>query len=134
MSDQAKGTFILDSWDDTPFDEADGATLSLVRVLKTFSGDIDGTSVAELLTASANEQSRAYVAVERVTGSVHELAGTFVLVHHADSGRAGDSLSISVLPESATENLAGMTGDLDITIDADGTHGYTLTYEMGSQE
>lgn len=47
----ASATFDIDSWAEQPWDEGRGARLTRTRVRKTFHGEIEATSVAELLMA-----------------------------------------------------------------------------------
>jgi hypothetical protein len=69
---RANGTFDIDSWEPQAIDERDGATLNRVHLTKTFHGDLEGTSTADILTVMAQvEGSAAYVGFERFTGGVH---------------------------------------------------------------
>ena len=131
MTTRAIAAFTLDSWDQETWDEAEGATLARARVTKTFSGDVEGTSVAELLLATAGEGSAAYVGLERVVGSVHGRAGTFVLHHTATETGGRQSGSWTVVADSGTGELSGLRGDAEISIDADGGHVFILDYDPG---
>jgi uncharacterized protein DUF3224 len=123
----ATSTFTIDSWEQATWDEAEGGTLSRARVTKTFTGDLEGTSVAELLFAQAPvEESRAYVGFERVTGRLDGREGTFVLHHTA--GASG--ISWTILPDSGTAALHSITGTAHIDIAPDGTHTLTLDYDI----
>ncbi|MFC6085791.1 DUF3224 domain-containing protein [Sphaerisporangium aureirubrum] len=128
---RATGSFEIDRWDQETADEDEGATIGRVHVTKTFHGDLDGTSTADLLTATAAvEGSAAYVAFERFTGTAHGRKGTFVL-HHTASGSGGErSLSWTILPDSGTGELLGIAGGGGIAIEEDGGHTYVLDYEL----
>jgi hypothetical protein len=130
MSRQATGTFNIESWEDTPYDEKAGAKLSRTQVTKTFQGEVQGTSTAELLMAGAQEGSAAYVGLERVTGSVHGQNGSFVLMHFATMTRGEGVLVLSVVPDSGTDDLLGLTGEAKIELTPDGGHNFTLDYEL----
>lgn len=71
--------------------------LGRVRVTKTFSGDVVGTSRTDLITVVTAAGPRAYVGVERVAGSVHGRSGSFVFQHSATSGGDEDGLSWTVV-------------------------------------
>jgi hypothetical protein len=86
----------------------DGVSLSRTRVTKTFTGDIQGTSTAELLMAQAPEESAAYVGMERIVGTVNGRAGSFVLHHSATADRGAQSTSWTVVPDSGTGELRGI--------------------------
>jgi len=86
MSEHTKGTFEITTWDEKPYDEQDGTKLTRTHLTKTFHGDIEGTSTAEMLMAyGAVEGSAAYTGFERVTTNVHGRPGSFVLHHYASS-------------------------------------------------
>ena len=131
MTSHAAATFTLDEWDQETWDEAEGAILAKARVVKTFSGDLEGTSVARLLLCTAGEGSAVYVGLERIVGSLQGRTGTFVLHHTATATGGEQSGSWTVVPESGTAELWGLRGDATISIDADGNHLFTLDYELG---
>jgi hypothetical protein len=131
MSQRATASFDITSWDEQPYDERDGIKLSRTRVVKTFRGEIEGESTAELLMALAGEDSAAYVGVERVTGRVNGRSGSFVYLHTATAGRGTQAGSWTVLADSGTEELAGISGQARIDNLPDGGHVFTLDYELG---
>src|SRR5829696_1299897 len=76
MSTHAMGTFEIESWEEEPYDEREGARLTRTRLTKTFHGDVEGESTAELLMAyAAEEGSAAYVGFERAVGRLVRGAG-----------------------------------------------------------
>ncbi|WP_188195819.1 DUF3224 domain-containing protein [Nonomuraea sp. SYSU D8015] len=98
---------------------------------KTFHGDLTGTSVVTLLVATTPvESSRSYVALERVEGTLDGRSGGFVVQHNAVSDEGEQSLRISVVPDSATGELRGLRGEMDIVIAPDGGHSYTFDYRL----
>lgn len=128
----AKGTFDTAGWDPKPpFDDRDGVTLGLVTLTKTFHGDLAGTSVVTMMVASTPvEDSRSYVALERIEGTLEGRSGSFVVQHNAVSDRGGQSLRVSVVPDSGTGGLAGLRGEMTISIAPDGSHSYTFDHEF----
>ncbi|NBE95362.1 DUF3224 domain-containing protein [Nonomuraea sp. KC401] len=128
----AKGTFDTAGWDaEPPFDERDGVSLGVVTLTKTFHGDLTGTSVVTMMVATTPvEDSRSYVALERIEGTLHGRPGTFVVQHDAVSDAGEQSLRITVVPDSATGELRGLRGELDIVIAPDGGHSYTFDYRL----
>jgi len=106
MSTSATGTFEIDGWDEKPYDEREGTRLTRTRVTKTFHGDIEGESTAELLMAyGAMEGSAAYVGFERIVGSVNGRKGSFVL-HHNASGASGLRPGLSFLTRGPASFVA----------------------------
>jgi Protein of unknown function (DUF3224) len=77
---RATGSFDLHDWQEQYYDQQPGAKLAKVSNRKTFHGDIEATSSAQLLTVGVPVEGSeeyagvAYVAVERITGAVHRFA------------------------------------------------------------
>ena len=106
------------------------ASLGRMSIDKTFEGDLQGTSRGEMLTAMGSVKGSAvYVAIERVTGTIDGRSGTFVLAHRGTMTRGAQSLEITVVPDSGTGQLAGISGTMAITI-VNGKHLYDLEYSL----
>ena len=115
-----------------PYDTRDGITLGRIGIDKVFAGDLVATSRVEMLSARSPVQGSAgYVAIERVEGTLHGRAGSFVLQHSGTMNRGKPELSVTVVPDTATGELVGLTGELRIDI-VDGRHLYSFEYAFGS--
>jgi len=75
--------------------------------------------------------SAAYVALERVVGTLNGRRGSFILQHNGTMSKGVPALMVTVAPDSGTEQLAGLAGTMTIVI-ADGKHSYDLEYTLGS--
>jgi hypothetical protein len=64
-----------------------------------------------------------------VTGKVKGRSGSFILQHSGTMDRGAQSLSVSVVPDSGTAELKGITGKMNIII-ADGKHSYEFDYTL----
>ena len=130
MSDHASGTFEVKL---TPQPANAGEDASLGRMLldKQFSGELEGTSQGEMLTASTNVKgSGAYVAIERVNGTLKGRRGSFTLQHSGTMTRgAAPQLTITVVPDSGTDQLVGLAGTMTIQI-VNGKHSYQFVYTL----
>jgi len=83
-----------------------------------------------MLTAGTSvKDSAGYVAIERVSGALHGRKGSFVLQHSGIMTRGAPQLTITVVPDSGTGELAGLTGTMGITI-AGGKHSYDFEYTL----
>jgi predicted flavoprotein YhiN len=130
MTTQAKGTFEVTITPQATLDTAPGATLSRLSLSKQFRGDLNGSSAGEMLAARTEiADSAGYVAIERVTGTLHGRTGSFVLQHSGIVTRGEQSLTIHVVPDSGTGELKGISGQLAIIIVA-GAHSYEFTYAL----
>jgi hypothetical protein len=127
MTIQASGTFAVTL---TPDGQAGDASLARLTIVKQFAGDLAGSSQGQMLAAqTAVEGSAGYVALERVTGKLHGRSGSFVLQHHGLMDRGAPTLTIRVVPDSGTGELAGLRGHMLINV-ADGQHQYVLEYSL----
>jgi hypothetical protein len=110
--------------------EAESANLCRMSIDKKFSGDLEATSQGEMLSAITEVQGSAgYVAMERISGTLHGRKGTFVLQHNGTMTRGVPELSVTVVPDSGTGDLAGLAGRMTIKIDA-GKHFYEFDYML----
>ena len=111
-------------------DSPDGPPLGRMSIDKRFRGDLEGTSVGEMLTAgSAEKGSAAYVAVERVTGTLHGKKGSFALHHRGVMSKGEGELIVAVAPGSGTGELDGLVGEMAIIVGG-GKHSYELEYTL----
>jgi hypothetical protein len=114
-----------------PDDKAQDATLGRLAIDKQYHGDLEGTGKGQMLTAgTAVKGSAAYVAIERVSGTLRGRTGTFVLQHSGTMNGNALHLTITVVPDSGTEQLTGLTGTMNIIIASDGKHSYNFSYAL----
>lgn len=98
---------------------------------KKYHGDLAATSTGEMLTAMTTVQGSAgYVAIEKVSGQLAGRTGSFHLQHTGVMNRGVPSLTITVVPDSGTGELTGLTGTMGIKIAADGAHSYEFEYSQ----
>lgn len=120
-----------------PFDvkmtpaSAPDAVVGRFTLDKKYHGDLEASALGEMLAAmTATKGSAGYVAIEKVTGTLAGRNGSFVLQHSGTMNRGAPTLSISVVPDSGTGELAGLTGKMSIQVAADGAHYYTFDYSL----
>ena len=133
MTEHAKGPFDVKlapaalAFDDSD----DGAARGRMSLDKHYHGDLDAASKGEMLTAMTGTQGSAgYVAIEKVVGTLGGRRGTFVLQHFATMTRGTPRLEITVVPDSGTGDLVGLTGKMGIIIAEGGKHFYELEYDF----
>jgi hypothetical protein len=111
-------------------DKADGSTLARMSVDKQYHGHLEATAKGEMLTAGTDVQGSAgYVAIERVTGTLNGRTGSFVLQHSGTLTRGAPALNITVVPDSGSGQLVGITGKLTVVIES-GKHSYEFEYTL----
>ena len=105
-------------------------SIGRMAIDKQFHGDLEGTSLGQMLAAMTDvKDSAGYVAIERVKGVLQGRSGTFALQHTGTMDRGVPGLIITVVPDSGTGQLAGITGTMTIDI-RDGKHFYGFDYTL----
>jgi len=133
MKKTATARFAITSWDEKPYSEGkDLPRLTRASVKKTFTGDIEGEGHVEYLMMYRSDGTATFVGLERVVGRIAGKTGTWVLqrIGVFENGQAKESYS--VVPGSATGELAGLVGDGTTAVGHGMEHPFTLTYELGA--
>ncbi len=129
---QANGTFEVKLAPQATAHSLENLPLARMSLDKTFTGDLEAVSCGEMVSAGTKVKGSAgYVAMEWVRGSLHGRKGSFVLQHSATMNRGAPEMRITVVPDSGTEELLGISGSLTISI-AEGKHRYTLDYSLAA--
>jgi hypothetical protein len=127
VAHHAHGTFTVKMQPLTPAPAEGTARFSID---KQISGDLDGTSKGEMISAGDPQKGVAgYIAMEVFTGTLAGKHGSFALQHSCTMDAAGQHMNILVTPGSGTGELAGITGKFTIII-ADGKHSYDMEYTL----
>jgi hypothetical protein len=116
----------------TPHDDNSGdPLLNRMTLDKQYHGDLEATGIGQMLTAGTEVKgSGAYVAIERVSGTMKGRSGSFVLQHAGTMAQNVPQLTIIVVPDSGSGELKGLTGKMTIHIAADGKHSYEFEYTL----
>jgi len=97
---------------------------------KQFHGDLEGTSKGQMLAVSSEVKGSAgYVAMERITATLQGRRGSFALQHSGTMTRGTPQLTVTVVPDSGTDQLVGLSGKMKINI-VDGKHFYEFDYTL----
>jgi hypothetical protein len=130
VTEFARGPFEVQLVPQTADAHADGAVLGRMTIDKQFSGDLVASSVGQMLTGMGSVKgSAAYVAIERVTGTLAGRSGSFILQHTGVMNRGTQSLTIHVVPDSGTDELTGLSGSMKIEIEGK-AHAYVFEYTL----
>ena len=123
---QADGTFDVKLTPQTASAEMETTKIGRMRIDKQFQGDLTAVGLGEMLAfRTVVEGSAGYVAMERVTGVLLGRTGSFVLQHSGTMNRGASSLVLTVVPDSGTDALTGLSGSMAIRIE-EGKHLYTM--------
>ena len=127
----AHGTFDVKVIPQAP-DDAAGGPFGRLFLDKKFYGPLDATSKGQMLAArTAVEGSAGYVAMEIVSGTLDGRKGSFIMQHSGTMTKGTQTLTITIVPDSGTDELVGIAGTMKIII-ADGKHSYELEYTIGN--
>src|SRR5581483_11315677 len=113
MTNRARGPFEVKLTPQGEADKAEGSVLATMSIDKQFHGELEGASKGEMLSAGTDVKGSAgYVAMERVSGILNGRTGSFVLQHTGTMARGTPHLSITVVPDSGSGELAGISGKM----------------------
>ena len=134
MSTRATGPFEVKLAPLEAYNKTEGANVGRFSVDKEYHGDLEASGKGEMLTAgTAVKGSAAYVAIEHVSGMLHGRAGSFSLQHNGTMIRGEPQLRVTVVPDSGTDQLVGLTGNMAIII-AGGKHSYEFEYTLAETQ
>jgi len=127
---RARGDFVVTLTPQSTDDITGASTLARLAIDKQFTGDLIGVSKGEMLSAGTpTKGSAGYVAIERVSGALHGRTGTFVLQHSGTMTRGSPELTVSVVPDSGSGELTGLSGTMRIIIEGK-RHSYEFDYTI----
>ena len=130
MASHASGTFDVKVAPQPATDFETPLGLARYSIDKEIHGELEATSKGEMLATNTEVKgSAAYVALEKVTGTLHGRAGSFVLQHSASMTSTSQQMLITVVPDSGTGQLFGLTGKFIIKI-VDKKHFYEFDYNL----
>lgn len=130
MPQIAKGSFTVEMKPQGEPRANDGVSTGRLVLNKRFEGDLVAIGQGEMLTAlTPVKGSAGYVAIERVTGTLHGKSGSFVLQHSGTMNQGAQQLSIRVVPGSGTGQLTGIEGYFTLSV-IEGKHLYEFEYRL----
>lgn len=131
MMTQASGTFTVKLNPQKPDNpEAESAKLGRMSLDKQFYGDLEAASQGEMLSFLTDVKGSAgYVAMERVRGTLLGRSGSFVLQHSGTMMRGVPQMSVTVVPDSGTNQLVCLAGAMTIKI-SEGKHFYEFDFTL----
>lgn len=100
---------------------------------KTYAGPLTATAKGQMLAVRTDVAGSAgYVAMETVDGALEGRCGTFVLMHRGEMSGGNQALMVTVIPDSGTGELTGISGAMKIEI-TDGQHYYIFDYSLEAE-
>ena len=106
-------------------------SIGRMSIDKQYHGDLEAGGKGEFLGVYGSVKGSAgYVAMEKVSGKLNGRSGSFVLQHSGTMTQGESGLTITVVPDSGTGELTGITGTMTIRIEAGGKHFYEFEYTL----
>ncbi len=131
MKNRANATFKLETWDERPYNEIEGAPkLTRVKVTKTYHGDIEGKSTLEYLMMYRQDGTASFVGLERVVGTLGGRLGSFVLRHKGTFEGGEAKVDWFVVSDSGTCELIGLRGEGRFVAGHAEQHAVTLDFDF----
>jgi hypothetical protein len=126
------GEFTVKMNPETMSDVAADSGVGRMSLDKRYHGALDAAGRGEMLAYMDRAlMSGAYLALERVEGVLEGRRGSFLLHHTGVMERGAPSLTVSVVPDSGRDELAGLSGKLNIRIEG-GKHYYDFDYALAA--
>jgi hypothetical protein len=108
---RAEARITVHSYEATPYDETASPALMEIRLVETFSGDIDGESPVRALQVLRDDRSASMVSVQRFRGRLGGRHGAFVLQGSEIVENGKIKATWFVVPGSGTGDLVGLRGE-----------------------
>lgn len=107
----AKASFEVAMGGEDQLEELDGGG-KLTRAWggQSFSGDLEGEGAVQWLMWYRGDGSAHFVGLWRITGSLHDRSGFFVVEATGDFDGGASMGALTVVPGSGTGNLSGLSG------------------------
>ncbi|MGO1070548.1 DUF3224 domain-containing protein [Lysobacter sp. CA199] len=114
-----------------PVHDAAEGKFGRMSIDKRFHGELQAASTGEMLAAMTPVKGSAgYVALEKVEGTLGGRSGSFLMAHRGLMDRGAPDLIVTVVPDSGTGELTGLSGRMNIDIREGGAHFYRFDYRL----
>ena len=131
MTETASATFQIKKGEETAFSEVHcGQKLTRGSFVLAYQGDLQGEGILEELKVHFTEKRAAIYGLQRVTGRLGDLSGSFVLKH---TGRFMNGIVLSkltVVPGSGTGGLKGLRGEINLETGPGSEFPFTFHYHF----
>ncbi|MBA2758475.1 MAG: DUF3224 domain-containing protein [Chloroflexia bacterium] len=112
--------FQITEWNETELPGVDGAWAGGASMQKSFTEGITGSSAGLFVSSGEEEGSRAYVAVEQITGTLPDGRSGSFTVQHGGLESKPESWFGYIVPGTGTDDLTSIAGTAVISHDETG--------------
>ena len=111
MSTHAEGTFEMTFWDEKPYIELQGQSkLTKASIVQEFDADVVATGTIDLVMYYREDGTAVFTGYERMVGRIGDREGGFVLEATGTFDGNEARTTLTVVPGSGTDGLAGLSG------------------------
>jgi hypothetical protein len=129
---KATGTFEITSMGEGAYEEVEGeARLTRANGTQRFTGDIEGEGSVEWLICYLPDGAARFIGLQRVTGSIGQRSGSFVVEATADHDGKQSTGTWTVIVGSGTGELSGLSGRGTFEAAGGPEASFSLEYELG---
>ena len=131
MAKTAKGIFEIAGWDEKTYLALDGGgKLTEAKVTQKFTGDLVGEGSVIWLMAYTDKQTARFVGIQRIVATLEGKKGSFLVETTGDfDGKTAEG-DWTVIPDSGTAGLAGISGEGSFGAPHGSKAEYELDYEL----
>ena len=123
--------FKTDSWDEQPIKpDEDGTKMSQTHVVKTYTGDIEGTATHEYVMVYPEGGPASFAGMERIMGKLNGKSGSFVVQHVGKFENGVVKAEMTIVPDSGTGELKGISGHGTFESGHAESYPFVLEYEL----
>lgn len=134
MTRSAHGTFEIEDWDEKTYQQLDGGgKLTEAKVTQKFTGDIQGEGSVIWLMAYTDPKTATFVGMQRVVGAIGGKNGSFLLETTGEFDGATARGDWSIVENSGTDQLAGISGEGTFEAPHGSTAEYDIDYELAAE-
>ncbi len=128
---KASGDFAVTTMGEDTYQELEGgAKLTRANGTQRFTGGIEGDGAVEWLMCYLSDGTARFVGHQRITGSIGERTGSFVIEADGEHDGKRSRGRWKVIGGSGTEDLSGIRGEGTFEAPGGPNASYTLEYEL----
>lgn len=131
MKNTASATFKISSWEESPTGElSEGQKITHARVVKDYTGDMEGEGIVEYVMAYCSETEAEFVGIEYFDGSVQGRPGSFMFKHAGTFSGGVVSSTWQIVAGSGRGELEGLSGKVEFEAGHEAEYQIKFQYEL----
>lgn len=112
MNQIADSTFVIQQWDEEPFDEAESPKVTQAFVVKQYRGTMAGVGTTRQWMIYVEDGTATFTGLERFVGQIDGREGSFLLRHEGRFEAGVVDARWEIVEGSGSEALSGISGQI----------------------